>query len=120
MARVRSTVVGGKRYLQVVESQPGGSISVLQSFGEYDLENWLRATQFANSFNQLREIAKSPPQATPEDLLQAALAIWSNAAWMDGLIVGVSQLRSRLLPLDRRDAGRRWRGAGLFALSVGR
>jgi len=70
MARVRTVRVGDRRYLQVVESQPNGSLSVLQSFGEYNLENWLKAEQFANSYNQLRELAQTNrPTGSPDDFL---------------------------------------------------
>jgi len=83
LARVRSVVVSGKRYLQVIESQ-SGSISVLGSFGEYRLENWLRANQFANSYNQLRDLAQAQPQTgDSEEFFRAALAIF-------GVILGAA------------------------------
>jgi len=67
----------------VIESQ-SGSISVLGSFGEYGLENWLRANQFANSYNQLRDLAQTQPQTGDgEEFFRAALAIF-------GVILGAA------------------------------
>ncbi len=81
--------MSGKRYLQVVETQPSGGIDVLQSFGEYNFENWLRANQFANSYNQLRDLALSRPPGNNEDFLRAALAIF-------GVILGAAIVASLL------------------------
>ena len=89
MARVRTVRVGGKRYLQVVETLTTGSIGVLQSFGEYNLENWLRANQFANSYNQLRELARSRETTETQDFFKAALAIF-------GVILGAKIVESIL------------------------
>ncbi len=90
MARVRTVRVGAKRYLQVVESQASGSIDVLQSFGEYDTENWLRANQFANAYNQLRDLAVQPrPTGDNEAFFRAALAIF-------GVILGAAIVASLL------------------------
>ena len=87
LARARSVTVGGKRYLQVIETRDG-SVSVLESFGEYNLENWLRANQFANSYNQLRDLAHSRPQTgSDEQFLRAALAIF-------GVILGADIVSS--------------------------
>ena len=87
-ARVRTVRVGERRYLQVVETQPNGSLSVLQSFGEYNLENWLKAEQFANSYNQLRELAQTnKPAGSPDELLRAALAIF-------GVVLGAALVGS--------------------------
>jgi hypothetical protein len=82
--------VGEKRYLQVIENTATGSIDVLQSFGEYDMENWLRANQFANSYNQLRDLAAQPrPAGNPDDFLRAALAIF-------GVVLGAAIIASLL------------------------
>lgn len=89
MARVRTVRVGDKRYLQVVEAQANGSIEVLQSFGEYNLENWLRANQFANSYIQLRELAQTRQTGNNEEFFRAALAIF-------GVILGAAIVASLL------------------------
>ena len=91
MARVRTIPVNGKRYLQVVEPQPNGSLAVLQSFGDADsTENWLRANQFANSYDQLRDLAGQPrPTANGEDFFRAALAIF-------GVVLGAAIIASLL------------------------
>jgi hypothetical protein len=90
MARVRTVRVGKRRYLQVVENTASGSIDVLQSFGEYGIENWLRANQFANSYNQLRDLAAQPkPNGNPDDFLRAALAIF-------GVVLGAAIVASLL------------------------
>lgn len=89
VARVRTVRVGEKRYLQVVEPQSNGSLSVLQSFGEYSLENWLKAEQFANSYNQLRELAQSRAGGSGDDFFRAALAIF-------GVVLGAAIIASLL------------------------
>jgi hypothetical protein len=90
MARVRTIRVGDKRYLQVVENTPSGSIDVLQSFGEYGIENWLRANQFAISYNQLRDLAAQPkPSGNPDEFFRAALAIF-------GVVLGAAIVASLL------------------------
>jgi hypothetical protein len=76
MAWVRTTTVAGRQYLQVVETQPGGSIIVLRSFGQYDIENLLKAQQYAASYNQLTEISKNPPTTDTDLLIKSALAIF--------------------------------------------
>lgn len=89
MARVRTVRVGEKRYLQVVEARENGSIDVLQSFGEYNMENWLRANQFANSYDQLRKLAQEKPTTNNEDFFRAALAIF-------GVVLGAAIVASLL------------------------
>ncbi len=90
MARVRTVRVGEKRYLQVVENTTSGSIDVLQSFGEYNIESWLRANQFANSYNQLRDLNAQPrPTGNPDDFFRAALAIF-------GVVLGAAIIASLL------------------------
>lgn len=90
MARVRTVKVGERRYLQAIETMPNGSIDVLQSFGEYNLENWLRANQFANSYNQLRDLAGQPrPTGNDQDFFRAALAIF-------GVVLGAALIASLL------------------------
>jgi len=66
-----------------------GSIDVVQSFGEYNLENWLKAEQFSNSYNQLRELAKSRPSGNTDDFFRAALAIF-------GIVLGAAIVASLL------------------------
>ena len=64
--------------------------NVLQSFGEYNLENWLRANQFANSYNQLRDLAVQPrPTGNDQDFFRAALAIF-------GVVLGAALIASLL------------------------
>jgi len=90
MARVRTVRVGEKRYLQVVENTASGSIDVLQSFGDYTIENWFRANQFANAYNQLRELTTQPrPTGDSEAFFRAALAIF-------GVILGAAIVASLL------------------------
>ncbi len=89
LARVRTVTVNGTRYLQVIEPQPNGGITVLQSFGEYGLENWLKANQYSTSYNQLKELAQTRPTGTNEDFFRAALAIF-------GVILGAAIVASLL------------------------
>jgi hypothetical protein len=92
-ARVRVVGVNGTKYLQAVETQPGGSLSVLQSFGDADnLENWLRANQFVNSYNSLRDLSQSqsrPQVGNNQDFFRAALAIF-------GVVLGAAIVASLL------------------------
>ena len=81
MAWVRTTSVGGQQYLQVVQTNPNGSLTVLRSFGPWSVENYLKAQQFAASYNQLTEIQRSPPTNDADALFKTALAIF-------GAIVG--------------------------------
>jgi hypothetical protein len=72
MAWVRTTTVGGQQYLQVV----------------YTVESFLKAQQFAASYNQLNEIQRNPPTTNANDLVKAALVIFGailGAAIIDGL-----------------------------------
>jgi hypothetical protein len=82
-AWVRTVNVSGKQYLSVVETQPNGSIKVLQSFGQHNIENWLRANQYAASYNKLRELRQQAPSSDGDTLLKAALAIF-------GVILGAA------------------------------
>jgi hypothetical protein len=82
-AWVRTVNVSGKRYLSVVETQPNGSIKVLQSFGQHSIENWLKANQYATSYNNLRDLRQQAPTTDGNTLLKAALAIF-------GVILGAA------------------------------
>jgi len=73
----------------VAEPQANGSISVLQSFGEFKLENWLRAQQFANSYNQLRDLAKTRQPENSDEFFRAALAIF-------GVVLGAAIIAALL------------------------
>ena len=75
-AWVRTITVSGRQYLQVVETQPTGSIIVLRSFGQNNIENLLKARQYAASYNQLKELRQNPPVADKDALNKAALAIF--------------------------------------------
>jgi hypothetical protein len=83
--------VNGTKYLQVVEPQSGGSLSVLQSFGDANnVENWLRANQFVSSYNQLKELKTQPkPSGNDQDFFRAALAIF-------GVVLGAALIASLL------------------------
>jgi len=88
LAWVRTTTVGGQQYLQVVETQPNGSLVVLRSFGPYSVESLLRAQQFAGSYNQLTEIHRNPPTTDIDALIKGALVIFGailGAAIIDEL-----------------------------------
>jgi hypothetical protein len=88
MAWVRTTTVSGQQYLQVVETQPNGSLVVLRSFGPYSVESFLKAQQFAASYNQLTEIQRNPPTTDANGLVKAALVIFGailGAAIIDEL-----------------------------------
>jgi len=86
-ASVRSISVGQRSYLQVVEyGNRGGkrSMKILKSFGQDNLQNRLKAEQFASNYDTLRSIAQrevQQPNVTSENLLKGALVIF-------GLILG--------------------------------
>ena len=82
-AWVRTANVSGRQYLSVVETQPNGSIKVLQSFGQHNIENWLKANQYATSYNNLRELRQQAPTTDVNALLKAALATF-------GVILGAA------------------------------
>ena len=89
--------MGGKQYLQVVETQPGGSIVVLKSFGQYDIENFLKAQQYAASYNQLTDFRQNPPTPDWEALAKAALTIFGailGAAIIDEIFKNPRRRRS--------------------------
>ncbi len=87
-AWVRTITVGGRQYLQVVETQPAGSIIVLRSFGQNNIENLLKARQHAASYNQLKDLRQNPPAVDKDALVKAALTIFGailGAAIIDEL-----------------------------------
>jgi hypothetical protein len=87
MASVRTTNVGGRCYLQVVEYvNVGGrkSTRILKSFGPNDLQNRLQAEQFASNYNTFRLVAQKEVQqanVNVDNLLKGALVIF-------GIILG--------------------------------
>jgi len=87
MASVRTINVRGRSYLQAVEYASAGgkrSVKILKSFGPDNLQNRLRAEQFASNYDTLRSIAQreaQQPNVTAENLLKGALVIF-------GLILG--------------------------------
>jgi hypothetical protein len=87
VASVRTINVGGRSYLQVVEYvNEGGkrSIKILQSFGLDNLQNRLKAEQFACNYNTLKSIARreaQQPNVNIENLLKGAFVIF-------GIILG--------------------------------
>jgi len=101
LAWVRTTTVGGQQYLQVVQTQPNGNLDVLRSFGPYTVENFLKAQQFAASYNQLTEIQHNPPTTNSNDLLKAALVIF-------GAILGAAIIDELFGP-DKKSSKRRSR-----------
>lgn len=87
MASVRTTNVGGKRYLQVVEYVTVGGkskIKILKSFGPDNLANRLEAERFASNYDTFRLVAQREVQQANiklDDLVKGALVIF-------GLILG--------------------------------
>ena len=87
MASVRTVNVGGRSYLQVVEYvNVGGKrrTRILKSFGPNNLENRLKAEQFASNYNTFRSIAQREVQQANvniDNLLKGALVIF-------GIILG--------------------------------
>lgn len=89
--------MGGQQYLQVCESRPNGSIVVLKSFGPYSVESFLKAQQYAASYNQLSEIRQNPPTGDKDVLVKSALAIFGailGAAIIDELFKSKPRKRS--------------------------
>ncbi len=82
LASVRSTRVSGRDYLQVVRyvNESGKSrLQVVKSFGRDNLENRLKANQFASNYNSLYDQAQteSHDQAVNvENLLKGALVVF--------------------------------------------
>jgi len=87
MASVRTITVGGRNYLQVVEYvKVGGKrrIKILKSFGLDNLQNRLKAEQFASNYDTFRSVAQKEiqkPNVTVQDFLTGALVIF-------GIILG--------------------------------
>ncbi len=90
-AWVRTVTVNGQRYVQAVVTQPGGSVKILQSFGQYGSESWLKAQQFVASYNRLLELrGERRSQAFgANELLTAGLAIF-------GIILGAKIVQELL------------------------
>ncbi len=86
-ASVRTINVNGRNYLQVVEyiNENGKRrLKILESFGVDNLQNRLKAEQFASNYNTLKSIAQKEaqqPNANIENLLKGALVIF-------GIILG--------------------------------
>jgi hypothetical protein len=80
-AWVRTVVVNGTRYVQAVEGRGGGVVRVLQSFGKYEAETWMKAQQFVASYNHLQDLGQPQQQFNIDELLKAGIAIF-------GLILG--------------------------------
>ena len=82
LVRVRSTRVGGRDYLQVVRyvNESGKSrLHVIKSFGRDNLENRLKANQFASNYNSLYDQAQTELQnqaVNVETLLKGALVVF--------------------------------------------
>jgi len=102
MASVRTVRVGGTEYLQVVEyyRRPDGrqSLRVLKSFGQNNIENWLKANQFATSYVQLRNIGIQAAQENVnwDDLLKGALTVF-------GVILGATVVAAVLKDIFGED-----------------
>lgn len=80
-AWVRTVIVNGTRYVQAVESRGGGVVRVLQSFGRYEAETWMKAQQFVASYNHLQDLRQPQQQFNTDELLTAGIAIF-------GIILG--------------------------------
>lgn len=82
LARVRTTKVGERDYLQVVRysNESGKSrLNVIKSFGRDNLEHRLKANQFASSYNSLYDQAQTELQnqaVNVETLLKGALVVF--------------------------------------------
>lgn len=89
MASVRVVKVGGVDYLQVVEyvRLPNGKykVDVIKSFGKDNLENRMKAEQFAAEYDRLKNLAKGYASAPKkdQDFLQTALAVF-------GIVLGAA------------------------------
>ena len=87
-ASVRTVTVSGKSYLQVVRYiRENGKYKtkIIKSCGRDNLENRLKAQQFASTYNSLADIAKKEFERNIdfENLLRGALVIF-------GLILGAA------------------------------
>jgi hypothetical protein len=88
MVSVRTVTISGQDYLQAVryvkvEGKP--KVEVIKSFGQDNIENRMKAEQFAASYDKLIEILKQTKNQGIEadKLLETALAIF-------GLILGAA------------------------------
>lgn len=87
-ASVRTVKVNGQPYLQVVRYfRENGKYKtkIIKSFGRDDLENRLKAQQFASTYNSFADIAKKEYEKKVgfEKLLKGALVIF-------GIILGAA------------------------------
>jgi hypothetical protein len=102
MASVRTITVGGRNYLQVVEYvKVGGKrrIKILKSFGPDNLQNRLKAEQFASNYNTFRSVAQREAQQPNVDigkLLTGALVIF-------GMILGAKLISDIIHELTTDD-----------------
>ena len=88
LASVRTVNVNNQLYLQVVRYYKKNGkykTKIIQSFGRDNLENRLKAQQFASTYNSLADIAKQELERNVgyENLLKGALVIF-------GLILGAA------------------------------
>ena len=103
MATVRIITVGGKNYLQVVQYvKVGGKrkIKILKSFGPDNLQNRLKAEQFASNYNTFRSVAQRETQQPNVDigkLLTGALVIF-------GIILGAKIISDIINDLTNPDS----------------
>ena len=96
LVSVRTVSIGGVPYLQVVsyvKQQDGRTkIDVVRSFGRETMENRMKAEQFANSYNTLKDLAsqfKNQRRNNDDnDLLSSALAIFGVILGA-GIIAGI-------------------------------
>ena len=102
MASVRTVNVGGTQYLQVVEyyrkNDGRQSLRVLKSFGQNNIENWLRANQFAYSYDQLKSIGTRAAESNVnwDELLKGALTVV-------GVVLGAAVVASVLNEIFGQD-----------------
>ena len=103
MASVRIITVGGRNYLQAVEYVKEGEkrrIKILKSFGPDNLQNRLKAEQFASNYNTFRSVAQREAQQPNVDigkLLTGALVIF-------GIILGAKIISEIINDLKNPDS----------------
>jgi hypothetical protein len=103
MASVRTITVGGRNYLQVVEYVKVGEkrrIKILKSFGPDNLQNRLKAEQFASNYNTFKSVAQKEAQQPNVDigkLLTGALVIF-------GIILGAKIISEIINDLKNPDS----------------
>ncbi len=95
MVSVRTTRIGGIDYLQVVEYHSNNqTIKVIKSFGKDNLENRMKAEQFAADYDKLKTIAQQ--QASKNRNNQNGDDFWKVAFAVFGLVLGAAVVKAIL------------------------